>query len=205
MTYECSSKKSLPGPVNDLVVELERHTSSDPDGPQFLKMPWDVAFPMEEELYAIMWAQSNGGWFRGIFRCTSKMIANDDDADANLGPNYTRLARFINNAMAAGKYVVRTVFGPQYSYFSMSPGMGYSWQNLAPELEEDIQNQFLTRQPVVVALGVQGAYVALYGDGTVTFKLRGRYPLVEALLQNKEVLSRRRGLAVSYSVQCCKA
>ncbi|KAJ7670523.1 hypothetical protein B0H17DRAFT_1209256 [Mycena rosella] len=167
-TYFVFSKALLPGPVNDLVEELDRWTLSEPNAPPLLRVPWDVAFPMEEGLYTMSWTKSEPGCFM----------------DVNLGPNYTRLECFINKAAAARVYTSCTVFGPQYSYFSMSPA-GYSWQNLSPELEDDIQNGLLKRRPVVVALGIQGSHVVLYDDGSAGVELHGQYPLVEALLQNK--------------------
>ncbi|KAJ6556801.1 hypothetical protein DFH09DRAFT_1317737 [Mycena vulgaris] len=140
--------------------------------------PYDVAFPAEPGLYVLGWKTTRGeDWFE----------------EGRLGPNYTRLARFIKSVATAGQRTSRTVFGPGGSYFSSSPS-GYSWQNLAPALEEDIHNSIRIRRPMTVALGVQGSYVVLYSDGTVTFDLRGQYPLVEALIRNTQEAARRRGV-----------
>ncbi|KAJ6537627.1 hypothetical protein B0H19DRAFT_1078775 [Mycena capillaripes] len=147
-TYFVHSKDSLPGPVNDLVVELDRRLLNDSKATQLLKMPWDVAFPMEEGLYTMLWTQSDGGWFR----------------DANLGPNYTgtRLARFINNAMATGKYAL-----------PLDVATGYSWQNLPSELEDEIRNDILTRRPyLALNPSVAGQYWALFCDGSTLWDLR---------------------------------
>ncbi|KAJ7217541.1 hypothetical protein C8J57DRAFT_1537669 [Mycena rebaudengoi] len=70
----------------------------------------------------------------------------------------------------------------------------FSWQNLPSSLEDDIQTCIKTRQPTNVALGVEGSYVVLYSDSTVTFGLRKQYPLVETLLRDVPEVSRRRGV-----------
>ncbi|KAJ7767887.1 hypothetical protein DFH07DRAFT_1009264 [Mycena maculata] len=55
-------------------------------------------------------------------------------------------------------------------------------------------SQPLIRRPTSVALGVQGSYIVLYNDGTVTFDLRGHYPMLEAMIRNMQEASRRRGV-----------
>ncbi|KAJ7105231.1 hypothetical protein C8R44DRAFT_858611 [Mycena epipterygia] len=145
--------------------------------PQAMGTPHDVAFPMEPEFYALCYQTATG---EELYK------------DTCLGPNYTRLARFIKSAAASG-HKTHTVFGPGHSYFSTSPA-GYSWQNLTPALEEEIQHNIRTRRPTTVALGVDGTHVVLYEDGSVTANLRGQYPLVEALIINAQEITRRRGL-----------
>ncbi|KAJ7473617.1 hypothetical protein B0H11DRAFT_1339318 [Mycena galericulata] len=146
--------------------------------PQAVATPHDVAFPMEPGFYALCWKTTGGeDWYE----------------DGCLGPNYVRLARFIKNVATKGGHTTRTTFGPGASFFSMSPS-GYSWQNIPPALEDDIHNCMKIRRPTSVALGVQGTYVVLYNDGTVTFDLRGQYPLVEAMIRNTQEAARRRGV-----------
>ncbi|KAJ7144076.1 hypothetical protein C8R44DRAFT_725064 [Mycena epipterygia] len=132
--------------------------------PQAMGTPHDVAFPMEPGLYLL---------------CYKTTIGEDLYVATCLGPNYTRLERFIKSAAASG-YKTHTIFGSGRSYFSTSPS-GYSWQNLTPALEEVIQHGMRTRRPMTVALGVD-VHVVLNEDGSVTANLRGQYPLVEALI-----------------------
>ncbi|KAJ7159631.1 hypothetical protein C8R46DRAFT_1108747 [Mycena filopes] len=150
----------------------------DKNHPQALDVPLDVAFPMEAGTYALCWKTTRGeDWYE----------------DGCLGPAYARLARFIKNVATKGGYTTRTVFGPGASFFSMSPA-GYCWQNLPIALEDDLHGCMKTRRPTSVALGVLGAYVVLYNDGTVTFDLRGQYPLVENMIRNTQEAARRRGV-----------
>ncbi|KAJ7473639.1 hypothetical protein B0H11DRAFT_2195598 [Mycena galericulata] len=168
-TYACEDD-TLPTGLTRLV--------NDENHPQAIDTVYDVAFPLEPGLYALCWKTTGGeDWYE----------------DGCLGPNYTRLARFIKNVATKGGHTTRTTFGPGASFFSMSPS-GFSWQNLPPALEDDIQTCMKIRRPTSVALGVQGAYVVLYNDGTVTFDLRGQYPLVEAMIRNTQETARRRGV-----------
>ncbi|KAJ7459339.1 hypothetical protein FB451DRAFT_1182361 [Mycena latifolia] len=145
---------------------------------QAVDTPYDVAFPMEPDTYAICWKTTGGeDWYE----------------DGCLGPNYARLAAFIRSVATKGGHTSRTVFGPGASYFSSSPS-GYSWQNLPPALEDEIHDCMKVRRPTTVALGVQRSYIVLYNDGTVTFNLQGQYPLVDALIRNTAETSRRRGV-----------
>ncbi|KAJ7494014.1 hypothetical protein FB451DRAFT_1164882 [Mycena latifolia] len=159
------------------------HLLQDRTHPQAVDTPYDVAFPMEPETYAVCWRTTSGeDWYEAQL-----------PPDACLGPDYARLARFIRDVAAAGRHTSRTVFGPGASYFSTAPS-GYSWQNLPPGLEDDMYNCMKLRRPSTVALGVQGSYVVVYDDGIVTFDLRSQYPLVEALLRDGAEISRRRGV-----------
>ncbi|KAJ7874619.1 hypothetical protein B0H13DRAFT_1894444 [Mycena leptocephala] len=134
--------------------------------PQALSTPYDVAFPMEPGTYAMCWKTIRGeDWYE----------------NGCLGPNYTRLSEFIKGVATSGGHTMRTVFGPGASYFSMS-GSGCSWQNLPLALEDDILNSINVRRPTCVAMGVQGSYVVIYNDRTVTLDLCGQYPLVEAMM-----------------------
>ncbi|KAJ7026823.1 hypothetical protein C8F04DRAFT_1124359 [Mycena alexandri] len=133
---------------------------------------------MEPGAYAVCWKTTRGeDWYE----------------DGCMGPAYARLARFIKSVATKGGYTTRTVFGPGASFFSTSPS-GYCWQNLPMALEDDIHSCMKTRRPISVALGVQGSYVVLYNDGTVTFDLRGQYPLVENMIRNTQEAARRRGV-----------
>ncbi|KAJ7852361.1 hypothetical protein B0H14DRAFT_808482 [Mycena olivaceomarginata] len=146
--------------------------------PQALDTPYDVAFPMEFGTYALCWKTKRG---------------EDCYEGACLGPSYGRLARFIKNVATSGAHTTRTVFGPNASFFSMSPS-GFCWQNLPPALEDDMHACMKIRRPTTVALGVQGAYVVLYNDGTIVFDLRGQYQMVEAIIRNTQEAARRRGV-----------
>lgn len=94
-----------------------------------------------------------------------------------------------------GELTTRTVFGPNASYFSITPS-GFSWQHLPDGLEVAIQNRMKKGLPASVALGIQGAYVALFTDGQIYFDLEGQYPEVDTLLRNSEEISRRNGISV---------
>ncbi|KAK6977303.1 hypothetical protein R3P38DRAFT_549408, partial [Favolaschia claudopus] len=178
-SYFCSagtvyawSPKNLPPPLARL-LEDNAH-------PQAIDIPYDVAFPMEPGLYALCWKTRTGeDWFE----------------DGRLGPRYHRLARFVKNVSTKGPglHTTLTVFGPNSSFFSHSP-TGYCWQNIPPELEDDIHGAMKLRRPTCVALGVQGAYIVLYNDGTIVFDLRGQYPLVEKIIRNPQEAARRRGI-----------
>ncbi|KAJ6529847.1 hypothetical protein B0H19DRAFT_1193388 [Mycena capillaripes] len=176
-SYFCSAETVYAWSDNNLPRELAR-LLEDSAHPQALDTPYDVAFPMEAGTYAICWKTAKGeDWYE----------------DGSLGPAYGRLARFIKNVATKGGHTTRTVFGPNASFFSTSAA-GYCWQNLPPGLEEDMQTGMKIRRPTCVALGVQGSYVVLYNDGTVTFDLRGQYPLVEGMIRNVQEAARRRGV-----------
>ncbi|KAJ7135293.1 hypothetical protein C8R43DRAFT_622367 [Mycena crocata] len=176
-SYFCSADSVYAWSDSNLPQGLAR-LLEDRNHPQAMETPYDVAFPMEAGLYALCWKTTRGeDWYE----------------DGCLGQNYARLARFIKSVATRGGYTTRTVFGPGASYFSMSPS-GYSWQNVAPALEDDIHSCMKIRRPTSVALGVGGSYVVLYNDGTVTFDLRGYYPIVEALIRNTHEAGRRRGV-----------
>ncbi|KAJ7731827.1 hypothetical protein DFH07DRAFT_1065677 [Mycena maculata] len=176
-SYFCGAGPVFAWSENNLPAGLTRVLQA-PQHPQALDTPYDVAVPMEPGTFALCWKTIGGeDWYE----------------DGCLGPHYARLARFIKVVATTGAHTTRTVFGPGASYFSMSPS-GYSWQNIPSTLEEDIHNCMKIRRPTSVALGVQGSYVVLYNDGTVTFDLRGNYPLVEAMIRNTQEASRRRGV-----------
>ncbi|KAJ7614933.1 hypothetical protein FB45DRAFT_873801 [Roridomyces roridus] len=162
---------------NNIPAPLAR-LLSDPTHPQAVDTPYDLGFAMEPGLYALCWKSKRGQyWWE----------------DSCLGPSYSRLARFIKNAASRGVHTTHTVFGPSCSFFSISPS-GYSWQNIPAALEEDIHHSVKVRRPTTVALGVGGAYVVLYHDGTVAFDLRGQYPLVEAMIKDVDAAARKRGV-----------
>ncbi|KAJ7200359.1 hypothetical protein GGX14DRAFT_660277, partial [Mycena pura] len=141
----------------------------DPQHPQTMQTPYDVAFPMEPGAYMMCWRTSRGeNWYE----------------DGCMDPQYARLARFIRTAAStADGHTTRTVFGPNASFFSMSD-RGYCWQNLPPALEDDLQTSLRVRRPTSVALGAHGAFVVIYSDGTISFNLQDLYPVVEGLLSD---------------------
>ncbi|KAF8215526.1 hypothetical protein K438DRAFT_1748462 [Mycena galopus ATCC 62051] len=127
--------------------------------------PQDVAFAVEQGSYLMCWSAKDGKDYKTAGEITS-------------GSNYARLVRFVNDAKPT-----RTTFGPGFSYFSISTS-GYSWQNIPPALEDDIHSRIKIRQPTCVALGINGAYVAIYNDGTVSFNLHGQYLNAEETIRN---------------------
>ncbi|KAJ6511231.1 hypothetical protein DFH09DRAFT_1288589 [Mycena vulgaris] len=176
-SYFCSTGSAFAWSDNSLPAGLAQLLENK-NHPQAMDTPYDVAFPLEPGMYAMCWKTTSGeDWYE----------------DGCMGPQYSRLALFIKNVATTGGRTSRTVFGPAASYFSISL-TGYSWQNLPPALEEDIHNCGRLRWPSTVTLGVQGSYVVLYSDGTVTFDLRAQYPLVESLIRNTQEASRRHGL-----------
>ncbi|KAF8177471.1 hypothetical protein K438DRAFT_1292035 [Mycena galopus ATCC 62051] len=176
-SYFCSAGTIYAWSQNSLPPVLAR-LLGDPAHPQAIAIPYDVAFPMQPGTYALCWKTRNG----------------EDCHEAGcLGPSYARLAHFIKNSATQGAYTMRTVFGHNGSFFSSSPS-GYCWQNLPPALEDNIHACMMVRRPVCVALGVHGSYIALYSDGTITFDLRGLYPMVEGMIRNTQEAARRRGV-----------
>jgi hypothetical protein len=95
----------------------------------------------------------------------------------------------------SGEHTSRTVFGPNASYFTISPS-GFSWQNLPPVLEQDVIGRMKKGLPTTVALGVHGSFVVLYSDGNVTFDVATHYPAVDAMIRNSTENARRKGIAV---------
>ncbi|KAF7291474.1 hypothetical protein MKEN_01481900 [Mycena kentingensis (nom. inval.)] len=176
-SYFCSAGVYFAWSDGNLPIALRR-ILDDKRHPQAMQMPYDVAFPMEPGTYAMCWRTTRGE------NCYE---------DSRMSTHYARLARFIKNTHAHAKPTSRTVFGPNASFFSMSE-RGFAWERLPPALEEDLQTCLRVRRPVCVALGVQGAYVVLYNDGTVTFDLRGAYPLVERLIRNTGEAAAKRGI-----------
>ncbi|KAJ7195961.1 hypothetical protein GGX14DRAFT_199513 [Mycena pura] len=154
---------------------------ADPQRPQKMETPTDVAFPMEPGEYVMCWRTPQG---------------ENRYADDCIGPQHARLARFIKDTTTVpGGRTTRTVFGPTASFFSVSE-RGYCWQNLPQALEDDMHASFYVRQPTTVALGAHGAYIVLYSDGAAAFDLRGLYPLVEGMMRNTQEVALRRGIAV---------
>jgi len=100
----------------------------------------------------------------------------------------------MRNIANNGEHTTRTVFGPNASYFTITPS-GFSWQNLPPVLEHDIIGRMKKGLPTNVALGVHGAFVVLYGDGNVTFDVKNNYPDVDAMIRNSTENTRRKGIA----------
>ncbi|KAJ7218490.1 hypothetical protein GGX14DRAFT_595053 [Mycena pura] len=151
---------------------------------------------MEYGTYMMGWRTSRGENCCEGAHCILQSFQHLDEplCRCRHGPHYARLARFIKSTAAIpGAHTTRTVFGPSASFFSMSE-RGYCWQNLPQVLEDDMHACLRVRRPTSVALGAQGAYVVLYSDGTVTFDLRGLYPLVEGMIRNTQEAARKRGI-----------
>ncbi|KAF7373441.1 hypothetical protein MSAN_00553800 [Mycena sanguinolenta] len=166
-----SDNNTLPEPLR-LILE-------DPNHPQANKFPYDVAFPMEPGTWCMSWRTMKGeDYYEELF----------------LGPKYTKLAEFMRNIAQNGEHCTRTVFGPNASYFTISPS-GYSWQHLPPALENDIVGRIKKGTPTAVALGVHGSFVALYSNGDATFDVAQNYPAVDALIRNSAEVTRRKGIA----------
>ncbi|KAJ6520687.1 hypothetical protein DFH09DRAFT_1287425 [Mycena vulgaris] len=134
--------------------------------------PWDVAFAVDDGSYIVRWTAKNGK----DYQMTAQIPVRS---------NYARLGRFMD-----GNKPTLTTFGPGFSYFSFSR-TGCSWQNIPPALEENIQNCMNVRRPACVALRVEGTYIIIFDDGTVTFDLQGKYPEAETIIQNR---AKRNGL-----------
>ncbi|KAJ7064309.1 hypothetical protein C8F01DRAFT_1130935 [Mycena amicta] len=176
-TYFCSADSFFAWSEGNLPSSLQR-ILDDPRHPQAMATPYDVAFPMESDSYGMCWRTSRGEL------CNA----------TRLPPHYSRLTRFLESSTAAFSVnTTRTVFGPNKSFFSMSP-RGYAWQNLPHSLEEELQTSLRARRPTTVALGANGAYVVLFNDGTVNFDLRGVYPLVDAIIRDTAEAGRRKGV-----------
>ncbi|KAF7326969.1 hypothetical protein MVEN_02591100 [Mycena venus] len=166
-----SDNNTLPEPLR-LILE-------DPNHPQANKFPYDVAFPMEPGRFSMSWKTVKGeDYYEELF----------------LGPSYTKLAEYMRNIAQNGEHCTRTVFGPNASYFTISPS-GFSWQNLPPVLESDILGRMKKGLPTNVALGVHGSFVVLYSDGNVTFDVATHYPAVDAMIRNSAENARRKGIA----------
>ncbi|KAJ7619350.1 hypothetical protein FB45DRAFT_1033213 [Roridomyces roridus] len=165
------SDNNLPEPLR-LILE-------DPNHPQANQFPYDVAFPMEAGMFNMCWKTVKGeDYYEELF----------------LGPKYSKLAEFMRTIAQSGEHTTRTVFGPNSSYFTISPS-GFSWQHLPADLETSITSRLRKGFPTCVALGVHGSFVALFGDGTITFEVATHYPAVDALIRNSAENTRRRGIA----------
>ncbi|KAF8209709.1 hypothetical protein K438DRAFT_1929672 [Mycena galopus ATCC 62051] len=158
------SENALPAAVYRVFID-ENHARA-------MDTPWDVAFAVDEGSYTVRWRAKNDK----NYQRPGKIPVDS---------NYARLGRFM-----AGNNPTLTTFGPGFSYFSFSR-TGCSWQNLPPALEESIQNCMNVRRPACVALGVEGTYIVIFGDGTVMFDLQGKYPEAETIIQNR---AKRNGL-----------
>ncbi|KAF7373499.1 hypothetical protein MSAN_00559800 [Mycena sanguinolenta] len=166
-----SDNNTLPEPLR-LILE-------DPNHPQANKFPYDVAFPMEPGTWCMSWRTVKGeDYYEELF----------------LGPRYAKLAEFMRNIAQNGEHCTRTVFGPNASYFTISPS-GYSWQHLPPALENDIIGRIKKGTPTTIALGVHGSFVALYSNGNVSFDVAQHYPAVDAMIRNSAEATRRKGIA----------
>ncbi|KAJ7353387.1 hypothetical protein DFH08DRAFT_64051 [Mycena albidolilacea] len=166
-----SDNNTLPEPLR-LILE-------DPNHPQANKFPYDVAFPTEPGMFSMSWKTVKGeDYYEELF----------------LGPRYAKLAEYMRKIAQNGEHCTRTVFGPDASYFTISPS-GFSWQNLPPVLEGDIIGRVKKGHPTAVALGVHGSFVVLYSDGNVTFDVVHHYPAVDAIIRNSAENARRKGIS----------
>ncbi|KAF8181909.1 hypothetical protein K438DRAFT_1840629 [Mycena galopus ATCC 62051] len=176
-SYFCSAGSVFAWSQNSLPPKLAALLQGSAH-PQALDTPYDVAFPMEPGMFVMCWRTKSGqDWYE----------------DGSLGPAYARLARFVQSVATTGAHTTRTVFGPNASFFSMSPS-GFCWQNLPFHLEDNIHACIKIRRPTCVGLGAQGSYIVMYNDGKIAFDLRGLYPLVESMLRNTQEAARRRGI-----------
>ncbi|KAJ7247775.1 hypothetical protein C8J57DRAFT_1522772 [Mycena rebaudengoi] len=98
---------------NLLPTELSR-LLEDETHPQALDTSYDAAFPMDPETYMRYWKGKGGeDWYETSY----------------LGASYTRLAHFMEDVATNGDHTTGAVFGPNSSFFSMSPS-GFCWKNL---------------------------------------------------------------------------
>ncbi|KAJ7058220.1 hypothetical protein C8F01DRAFT_312076 [Mycena amicta] len=177
--YFCKSDTVWAWSDNNTLPERLRLLLEDPNHPQATKLPYDIAFPMEPGTFSMAWQTVRGeGWYEELF----------------LGPRYSKLAAYILKTAKDGQHTLRTVFGPNASYWTMSPP-GFSWQNLPPELESDMVGRIRKGQPICVALGVHGSFVVLYSDGNVTFDVLTHYPAVDGIIRNSAENTRRKEIA----------
>ncbi|KAJ7826271.1 hypothetical protein B0H14DRAFT_2595893 [Mycena olivaceomarginata] len=159
---------------------------------------------MDPETYMLYWKGKGGEeWYEGMavlpqFQLRVCPSDSDPPEASYLGASYTRLTHFMKDVATNGDHTAGTVFGPNSSFFSMSPS-GFCWQNLPPELEDNIQNRIKARPPTCVALGVEGTYFVVYSDGTTSFDLRGQYPRLDTLIM--EEAPGRRGFTVDITYQ----
>ncbi|KAJ7452168.1 hypothetical protein B0H11DRAFT_1927589 [Mycena galericulata] len=175
-----SDNNTLPEPLR-LILE-------DPNHPQANKFPYDVAFPVEPGMFSMSWKTVRGeDYYEG-------KTDHNDTPELFLGPRYSKLAEFMRSIAQAGEHTTRTVFGPNASYFTMSSS-GFSWQNLPSVLEHDMVGRMKKGLPTTVTLGMNGAFVVLYGDGNVTFDVATHYPAVDAMIRNSAENARRKGIA----------
>ncbi|KAJ7026690.1 hypothetical protein C8F04DRAFT_1074667 [Mycena alexandri] len=177
--FFCKSDTQWAWSDNNTLPEPLRLILEDPNHPQGNQFPYDVALPMEPGMFSMSWKTVKGeDYYEELF----------------LGPRYAKLAEFMRNIAQGGEHTTRTVFGPNASYFTISPS-GFSWQNLPAVLEHDIIGRMKKGFPTNVALGVHGAFVVLYGDGNVTFDVATHYPAVDAMIRNSTENARRKGIA----------
>ncbi|KAJ7160920.1 hypothetical protein C8R46DRAFT_1105971 [Mycena filopes] len=177
--FFCKSDTQWAWSDNNTLPEPLRLILEDPNHPQANQFPYDVAFPMEPGMFMMSWKTVKGeDYYEELF----------------LGPRYAKLAEFMRNIAQAGDHTTRTVFGPNGSYFTVSPS-GFSWQNLPSVLEHDIIARVKKGFPTNVALGIHGAFVVLYSDGNVTFDVATHYPVVDAMIRNSTENARRKGIA----------
>ncbi|KAJ7270859.1 hypothetical protein C8J57DRAFT_293368 [Mycena rebaudengoi] len=177
--FFCKSDSIWAWSDNGTLPEPLRQILEDPHHPQANQFPYDVAFPMEHGMFSMAWKTVKGeDYYEELF----------------LGPKYSKLADFIRQCAQGGGHTTRTVFGPNMSYFSISPD-GFSWQHLPPVLEADIMGRMKKGVPTNVALGAHGSFVVLYNNGNVTFDVATHYPAVDAMIRDSAENGRRRGIA----------
>ncbi|KAF7318476.1 hypothetical protein HMN09_00356800 [Mycena chlorophos] len=131
----------------------------------------DMALAMDGAGFAMSWTDGQG--------------KQHYDGGGSLGSQYARLSRFMQNSISQSTPVFSTTLGPNNSFFSNSAN-GCSWQNIPAGLEEYLLGLIHKKQPVNIALGVEGTYVVIFNDGSTAWDLQGKYPkLLELLPQTQ--------------------
>lgn len=77
----------------------------------------------------------------------------------------------------------RVYLGPNASYFAASPVGGSTWASIPARLETLIDLNQPARTPILIALGVEETWFALWQDGSSCCNLDVEYPNLERLLR----------------------
>ena len=77
----------------------------------------------------------------------------------------------------------RVYLGPNASYFAVSPVGGVTWASIPARLEALIDLNQPARAPILIALGIEETWFALWQDGSSSCNLDVEYPNLERLLR----------------------